>query len=336
MPRVRWPRRGSRAYYPRKRAKSIVGRIDRWPEVEGSPRLLGLAGYKVGMTHVFVIEDREKTPDYGKEVMAPVTVIEAPPMLVCALRAYTKGPNGLKPLTEAWIDNPPENLKRRIKPLTGVGGAQGLDEIRKEIDRIFEFRLLLATQPWMTGIGKKKPEVMEVKIGGGTIEEQLEYAKSLLGKSIRASEVFKPGESVDVIGVTKGKGFQGPVKRFGVRILQDKARKTKRGVATLGPWHPARVMPGVPRAGQMGFHNRTEYNKRILMIGEDKDKIVPPGGFIRYGVIKSDYIVVKGSVMGPPKRLIRLRKAVRRARLPEGAPMITYINTTFHLGGGSS
>lgn len=335
MPRVRWPRRGSRAYSPRKRARSIVGRVDHWPEADGPPHLLGFAGYKAGMTHVFMVEDREKTPDYGKEVMTPVTVIETPPMIVCALRAYVKDANGLRPLTEAWMDNPPENLKRRIKPLTGVGGAQ-LDRIKEELDRVAEFRLLLATQPWLTGIGKKKPEVMEVKIGGGTVKEQFEYAMGLLGKSVRASDVFKAGESIDVIGVTKGKGFQGPVKRFGVRLLQDKARKTKRGVATLGPWHPARVMPGVPRAGQMGFHNRTEYNKRILMIGVDQGKINPPGGFIRYGLIKNEYMVVKGSVMGPPKRLVRLRKAVRRAKAPEEAPMITYVNTTFPAGGGST
>jgi large subunit ribosomal protein L3 len=335
MPRVRWPRRGSRAYSPRKRAKSIVGRVDHWPEVEGPPQLLGFAGYKAGMTHTFMVEDRKNTPDYGKEVMTPVTVIEAPPMLVCALRAYVKESEGLKPLTEAWMDNPPENLRRRIKPLTGVGGSQQLEMMRRELDRISELRLLLATQPWLTGIGKKKPEAMEVKIGGGKIEEQFEYAKGLLGKSVRASDVLKAGESVDVIGVTKGKGFQGPVKRFGVRILQDKARKTKRGVATLGPWHPARVMPGVPRAGQMGFHHRTEYNKRILLVGEG-DKINPPGGFIRYGLVKNDYIVVKGSVMGPEKRLIRLRKAVRRAKAPEEAPTVTYVHSTFLAGGGSS
>lgn len=336
MPRIRQPRRGSRAYYPRKRARSIVGRVGYWPEAEGPPHLLGFAGYKAGMTHVFMIEDREKSPDYGKEVMTPVTVIETPPMLVCALRAYIREVDSLRPLTEVWMENPPENLRRRIKPLTGVGGTQQLDIIRNEIDRIAEFRLLLATQPWLTGIGKKKPEVMEVKIGGGTIEEQFEYAKNLLGKSIKASDVFKVGESIDVIGVTKGKGFQGPVKRFGVRILQDKARKTKRGVGTLGPWHPARVMPGVPRAGQMGFHNRTEYNKRILMIGGEQDKINPPGGFIRYGLIKNEYIVLKGSVMGPPKRLIRLRKAVRMAKAPEKAPIVTYVNTIFHAGGSSS
>ncbi len=335
MPRVRWPRRGSRAYSPRKRAKSIVGRVDHWPEAEGPPHLLGFAGYKAGMTHIFMIEDREHTPYFGKEVMSPVTLIEAPPMVVCALRAYVKGYDGLKPLTEIWMENPPENLRRRIKPLVGVGGSQQLERMKGEMDRIAEFRVLLSTQPWLTGIGKKRPEVMEVKIGGGTVEERLEYGLSLIGRGIRASEVFKAGESVDAIGVTKGKGFQGPVKRWGVRILQDKARKTKRGVATLGPWHPARVMPGVPRAGQTGLHNRTEYNKRIVMIGGEPEKINPPGGFIGYGLIKNDYLMVRGSVMGPPKRLIRLRKAVRGAKASEEAPTVTYVHPTSLMGGVS-
>lgn len=85
------PRHGSLAYLPRKRASRLLGRIRFWPKVTlDAPRLLGFTGYKAGMTHVFAIEDRKRSPDFGKEVMRSATVLETPPMLVCAVRAYAR------------------------------------------------------------------------------------------------------------------------------------------------------------------------------------------------------------------------------------------------------
>ena len=100
-------------------------------------------------------------------------------------------------------------------------------------------------------------------------------------------------------------------------------------MASIGPWSPRRVMPGVPRAGQMGLHHRTEFNKRILIMGDNGEQITPKSGFNRYGKITENFIVLKGSVMGPPKRLIKIRKAVRKPKYPEKAPQITYVNTDF-------
>ena len=131
------------------------------------------------------------------------------------------------------------------------------------------------------------------------IEEQFEYVKKILGKTISVNEIFKEGQFVDVIAVTKGKGWQGVVKRWGVKILSHKARKTKRGVAALGPWKPPRVLYTVPRPGQMGYHQRTEFNKRILKIGENGEEVTPKGGFLRYGPVKGMYLMLKGSVPGP-------------------------------------
>jgi large subunit ribosomal protein L3 len=329
VPRVRRPKRGSRAFSPRKRAKNIAGRIDFWPEIGGSPRLLGFAGYKAGMTHVFVIEDRDRAPDYGSEMKSAATVIDAPPMTVVAVRAYEKTHDGLKTLTEAWMGELPTDIFRAVKTRGGSGPEVGFGKMEDQIEKIVQLRIIAATQPRITGVPKKKPDLMEIAVGGGSTEEQLEYARGLLGKTVGVSDIFDAGESIDVIGVTKGKGFQGPVKRWGIRILQHKSRKTKRGVASIGPWVPRRVMRGVPRAGQMGFHNRTEFNKRILLLGSDGDRVTPQSGFNRYGDIRSDYLLLKGSVMGPPKRLIKLRKAARRSRYPEEAPQVTYVNTEF-------
>lgn len=329
MPRVRSPKRGSRAFSPRKRAKRIGGKIGFWPEAEGGPHLLGFAGYKAGMTHVFAVEDRDRSPDFGSEIKNAATVIDAPPMNIVGVRAYELTHDGLKALTEAWMDGLPIDVYRRVKTHGGKGQEEGLESIEVKMDRISQLRVIAATQPRLTGAPNKKPDLMEIAIGGDSIEEQLEYAKGLLGETVSVADVFDVGESIDIIGVTKGKGFQGPVKRWGIRILQHKSRKTVRGVAAIGPWSPRRVMHGVPRAGQMGFHNRTERNKRILLMGSDGERVTPPGGFNRYGGVGSEYVLLKGSVMGPPKRLIKLRKAARRSKYLVEPPRVTYVNTEF-------
>jgi len=321
------PKRGSLAYLPRGRASRPIGRVRYWPEVEEGPVMLGFAAYKAGMTYAIVIDDTPGSMNFGKEVVNPITVLDAPPMLICAIRAYTRDNSGLKTLTEAWAKNLPKDFERIPGVKENPDLEEDLKKIEENFDKIVEFRVLAATQTRLTRVPKKKPDIMEIKIGGGTIEEQFEYVKNLLGKTISAKEVFKEGQFIDVIAITKGKGFQGPVKRWGVRILQHKARKTKRGVATLGPWHPARVLYTVPRAGQMGYFQRTEYNKRILKIGEDGSEVTPKGGFLRYGPIKGEYILVRGSIPGPPKRLIRLRYPARPPKImPEGAPQITYLS----------
>lgn len=305
------PKRGSLAYLPRGRVARETGRIRYWPPVSKGPKLLGFMGYKAGMTHLFYVEDHPRSPNFGKEVNQPGTVIETPPILICGVRAYIRTDYGLKTFTEAWMKDPPKDLERVFTLPDNFAPENGLKKIEENLDSIVEFRLLTITQPRLTSVPKKKPELMEIKVDGASIKELFEYARGLLGKTVGVTEVFKEGQFVDAIAVTKGKGFQGPVKRWGVRILSRKSRKIKRGVACIGPWRPPRVLYTVPRAGQMGYHKRTEYNKRILKIGVDGKEVTPSGGFVRYGVVKSTFLLLKGSVPGPRKRLVRLRVPAR-------------------------
>jgi len=327
------PRRGSLAYLPRGRAAREVGKIRFWPSVRQGPTLLGFAGYKAGMTHVLMIEDKQGTPDFGKEIVHPATLLDAPPIQVCAIRAYTKNEYGLRTFTEAWMKKPSKDLNRTLTLPKNSDPNQGLKKIEENLDNITEFRLLVTTQPRLATVSKKKMDIMEIKIDGGSIEEQFEYAKKLFGKTISITEVFKEGQFIDVVSVTKGKGFQGPVKRWGIKILPRKSRKTKRGVAAIGPWKPARLLYTVPRAGQMGYHQRTEYNKRILKIGSDGSEVSPKGGFLRYGLVRGTYILLDGSLPGPAKRLIRLRYPARPPRdIPEAPPKITNISLESQQG----
>ncbi|MCW4045503.1 MAG: 50S ribosomal protein L3 [Candidatus Bathyarchaeota archaeon] len=322
------PKHGSLAYLPRHRAKKPVARIRYWPQITAdTPRLLAFTGYKAGMTFIFTIEDRKRSPNFGKEVMRAATVIETPPILILGIRAYTKTPYGLEHLTEAWMKNPPAELERALVLPENFDTEQMLQKLTDQLENIAVLRVIAATQPKQTSLSKKKPDITEIQISGATIPQQLEYAKQLLGKTVTAEEVFKNGQYIDVAAVTTGKGFQGPVKRWHVTKLQHKGRKTKRGIATLGPWNPHHLMYSIPRAGQMGYHQRIEYNKRILKIGKDGKEITVKGGYTRYGTIKGPYILIEGSVPGTEKRTVRLRYPARPPKeTPEEPPQITYVS----------
>ena len=322
------PRHGSLAYLPRKRAEHLLARINFWPAVEAeTPRLLGFMAYKAGMTHVFTIEDRKRSPDFGKEVIRAATVLETPPVLICALRAYTRNVDGLRALTEAWIEDPPKDLERVFTMPENFKAEEGLKRIEQDLAKVVKLRVVAVTQPKETNLSKKKPDVAEIELGGGTVQQQFEFAKNLMGKTVTPAEIFKEGQFVDVASVSTGKGFQGPVKRWGVTILQAKGRKTKRGIATLGPWNPHHVMYSIARAGQMGYHQRTEFNKRILKIGKDGKEVTPKGGFLRYGMVRGSYVILAGSIAGTEKRPIRLRYPARPPRnVAEEPPQITHVS----------
>ena len=321
------PRHGSLAYLPRGRAKRKVGRIRFWPKVEEGPTLLGFMGYKAGMTQMIIVEDKPGSLHLGKETAHPATVLDVPPIIVFAIRAYTKDQYGIETFTEAWMKDPPKDFDRAFVLPEEFDTEKNLKKLEENADQIAEIRLMVASQPRLAAVPKKKPDITEIKVDGGSIKEQIEYAKSLLGKMVSITDVFKEGGYMDVVAITKGKGFQGPVKRWGIKLLPRKSRKTKRGVAAIGPWKPARVLYTVPRAGQMGYHQRTEYNKRILKIGIDGKEVTPKGGFVRYGEVKGTYIIVDGSLPGPAKRLIRLRYPARAPKkIPDTPPNISYIS----------
>jgi large subunit ribosomal protein L3 len=279
------------------------------------------------MTYVFTIEDRKRSPHFGKEVMRAVTILETPPIIICAIRTYSKTPYGLQNITEAWMKNPPALLDRTLVLPENFDTEGMLQKISENLEHTNIVRVIAATQPSLTSLSKKKPETSEIQIGGGTIAQQFEYAKQLLGKTVTPEEVFKDGQYIDIGGITVGKGFQGPVKRWGVTKLQHKGRKTKRGIATLGPWNPHHLMYSIPRAGQMGYHQRIEFNKRILKIGKDGKEVTVKGGFIRYGEVNGPYILLQGSIPGTEKRQIRLRVPARPpTETPEAAPQVTYVS----------
>jgi len=329
MPDIHHPKRGSHGFSPRKRARAETPHIKSWPEGLEKPKIQGFLGYKAGMTHAFVVDYRPTSTTSGREVMMPVSVVETPPIKIAAVRAYKKDVHGLQTSGELWAEKLDPELAKRL-PLLKKQKKKTWD-FTKEAD---EIRVIVYTQPKLvTSIPKKTPEIREMRISGGSLEEQIAYAKDILGKEIKINDTIKEGDMLDVIAVTKGKGFQGHVKRWGVKLLTHKNSKHRRMIGTQGSWHPNWVQATVPNAGQMGYHQRTEYNKRVLKVGENGEDITPSGGFPQYGVVQNSYILLHGSIPGPTKRVVGLRDAIRYQRgVKIEKPEITYISTTSKQG----
>jgi len=322
MPQVKKPRRGSLQFHPRVRAKRLYPSISTYPTVD-KPKVLAFAGYKSAMLHAIILDNNKGSPTFGQEISVPATVLDCPPLKVIGIRAYQNTNQGLKVLKETVTKDLPKHLSRKMK-VGNFKTEENLAAIEKNSDKISNIRLIISTQPKLSGIGKKTPEVFEIGVGGNNSNEKLTFAKEILGKEIKPADVVKEGELVDVVAVTKGKGTQGPVKRFGVRIQNRHAKQKRRHVGAIAAQTPGRVLWTSPMAGQLGTFTRTELNKRVLKIGNGEE-ITPKSGFTRYGVIKSNYVLVQGSVPGPKKRLILLRPAIRPSKLKLLVPEIRQI-----------
>lgn len=329
MPKEHRPRHGSMAFSPRKRSESLVPHFNSWPEIDGGPKIQGFAGYKAGMTHVSLVDYRPTSTTAGQEVQEPVTVVEVPPMRVAAIRFYKQTHNGLQTAGEIWGEKIDKELARVFPLPKNKSKEDALSKIEpKDVD---EVRVITYTQPKLvSGVPKKAPDVMETRIGGGSVEERISYALSILGKEVEVTDFCSEGSMIDVAAITKGKGFQGHIKRWGIKLLRHKNSKHRRMVGTLGSFQPGYVRPTVPQAGQVGYHQRTEYNKRVLKIGDKGEEITPNGGFLHYGKVENRYVVLHGSIPGPAKRLVRFRDPSRfvgsgYAKL-EKPPEVTFIS----------
>ena len=306
------PRRGSIAYLPRGRAKSMEARIRSWPKITSDePKLLGHAGFKAGCVQLVSVDDRDKTPNAGKQLVSLGTVIVTPPLLIIGVRGYSKDANGKHAYFDIYANDTPKNIERafNIKP-----NEEAVAQAEKSLKHIKEIFAIVAVTPNLAGLEQKKPYIFEVSVSGGDIPKQFLFVKELLGKEVKIEQVFENGVTVDVAAITKGKGWEGPITRWGVKRKQHKSRKSVREVGSLGPISPQYVMYTVPRAGQRGFHQRVEYDKRIMVMSNtEKNEFVinPTGGFKHFGNVNGDFIIVKGSVPGTYRRLIKLRKQIR-------------------------
>lgn len=362
---------GSMGFAPRKRARNQRGKIRSFPKDDPKKpvHLTAFIGYKAGMTHVVRTVTRPGSKRHNKEVIDAVTILECAPMTVVGVVGYVETPRGLRALTTVWAQHLSDECRRRFyknwykakrKAFTQYSkkytDQKDKKQIERDIERIKRYcqvvRVLAHTQMEKLHLRQRKAHLMEIQVNGGSVAEKVEWAKTHFEKEVRIGDVFQINQFVDTIGVSKGHGVNGVIKRFGVRKLPKKTHRGYRKVACIGAWHPERVMHTVPRAGQMGFHHRTERNKKVFKVGlgarfgtKDNAKtdadpteknITPLGGFPHYGAVNEDYIMIRGSIMGAKKRVITLREAIfpPAGRLTEEKIDIKFIDTASKLGHG--
>jgi large subunit ribosomal protein L3e len=361
------PRHGSLGFLPRKRARRQRGRIKAFPKDDPSKpcHLTAFLSYKAGMTHVVRDVDKPGSKLHKKEVVEAVTVLEAPPMVVVGIVGYIETPRGLRSLKTVWAEHLSDECKRRFyknwykskkKAFTKyakVKYQKGGESIKRDLEKIKKYctviRVLAHTQMRKLNIGQKKAHIAEIQVNGGTTAEKVDFATGLFEKTVSVDQVFAKDEMIDAIGVTKGKGFEGVIHRWGVTRLPRKTHRGLRKVACIGAWHPARIQFSVPRAGQNGYHHRTQMNLKIYRIAKGNNpqsastefdltekSITPLGGFPHYGVVNEDFIMVRGSVLGPRKRVITLRKSLytNTSRYAQEEINLKFIDTSSKFGHG--
>ncbi len=311
-------------YWPRRRASKRLARLRNSPKF-AEQALCNLVAFKVGMTHVTMVDDTE-SPSKNAEVAKACTVLEVPKMEVYGARFYSPNQFNNYQETKTEIYNKAIAQKLNIKKITN--DETKLDAMKAKLKEFNEVRALVVAYPKGLSAEQHHPVRFESVVGGKNVEEKFEFISKVLGKEIKASESFKPGEYVDVLGISKGKGWQGPIKRFHVKRNFHKATNKIRHGGPLGAFGSGKIFYTVPRAGQLGFNYRTEHNKRILKLGlkTDIEFVNKRAGFSNYGLVKNDYVIVSGSVAGPAKRMVRIRKSIRhRNETGIKEPKVVYV-----------
>lgn len=159
-----------------------------------------------------------------------------------------------------------------------------------------------------------KPETGHLKKANTTPKRFLKEIRGVsvsdyaLGDVLKA-DVFAAGEMVDVTGTSKGKGFQGVIKRHNQsRGPMSHGSQYHRGVGSMGTMLPMRVLPGKKLPGHMGHVQVTIQNLEVIKVD-----------------LENNVILIKGSVPGPKNSLVLVRTAVKTGdKTKEPVELIVY------------
>merc|ERR1712111_206174 len=369
------PRHGSLKFLPKKRCTRPRGTPKSFPKDDASQpiHLTAFIGFKAGMTHVVREAEKPGSAINKKEVVEPVTIVECPPLKVVGVTGYIKTADGPRSIKTVWAARLTDEVKRRFyknwyackkKAFTKSSKKWESEDGKKSIDRDLELlkkhavsvRAICHTQMQGLSLRQKKAHLIEIQVNGGSIADKVEWCKDNFEKEVAVNTVFAKNEMIDCIGITKGRGYHGVTSRWHTKKLPRKTHKGLRKVACIGAWHPSRVAFSVARSGQKGYHHRTEINKKIYRVGKghhtvdgkvvknnaatyyditDKD-INPMGGFPHYGLVKNDFLLMKGCIVGSKKRVLTLRKSllVQTKRWALEKINLKFIDTSSKFGHG--
>ncbi|KAG8506399.1 60S ribosomal protein L3-like [Galemys pyrenaicus] len=217
-----------------------------------------------------------------REEVEAVTVVETPPVVVVGVVGYVATPRGLRSFKTVFAEHLSDECRRRFyrdwhkskkkaftKACKRWREATGKKQLQKDFAAMKKYckviRVIVHTQMKLLPFRQKKAHIMEIQLNGGTVAEKVAWARARLEQQVPVHSVFSQSEVIDVIAVTKGRGVKGVTSRWHTKKLPRKTHKGLRKVACIGAWHPARVGCSIARAGQKGYHHRTELNKKVSL-----------------------------------------------------------------------
>ena len=225
--------------------------------------MIGIIGKKLGMTQIF--------NEAGQQI--PVTVVEAPPNPVVFVNEKERmgyasvqlgyGQQRTRRSSKSGERTP--RGRRASKAEVGHAAKAGL-EAPPAVLRSFR----------IDDAPGKKPEIPTYKIG-----------------DVVKVDIFTPGEKVKVTGTSKGRGFQGVVKRYGIGGGPNTHGNTKhRRPGSIGPGtDPSRVIKGKKMPGHYGAARHTQTNLRVEKVD-----------------VERNLIYIRGAVAGPTNGILLVRK----------------------------
>merc|ERR1719487_2927299 len=182
--------------------------------------------------------DKPGSKLHKKEIVEAVSILEAPPMRIVGFVGYVETPRGLRALTSVWAGHLSDECKRRFyknfykskqKAFTKyqkryTEAAKGSEApMAAEIERAKNYcqviRAIVHTQVTKAKIGQKKAHLKEIQINGGSVAQKVDFVTGLFEQEVKIEDVFSQDEMIDLIGSTRGRGFDGVITRWGCTRL---------------------------------------------------------------------------------------------------------------------
>ncbi|KAB0368450.1 hypothetical protein FD755_020216 [Muntiacus reevesi] len=326
------PRHGSLGFLPRKRSSRLRGKVKRFPKGDFSKpvHLTAFLGYKAGMTHIVREVDRPGSKVNKKEVVEAVTIVETPPMVTVGIVGYVETPQGLWTFKTIFAEHISDKYKRRFyknwhkskkkafpkycKKWQDVDGKKQLEMDFSSMKKYCQvIRVIAHTQMRLLPLLQKKAHLMESQVNGGTVAEKLDWARERLEQQVPVNQVLGQDEMTDVIGVTKGKGYRGVASRWHTKKLPHKTHRGLRRIYKISQGY-------LIKDGKLIKNNASTDH-------DLSDKSINPlGGFVHYGQVTNDLVMLKGCVVGTKKRVLTLCKSLLTD--------LKFIDTTSKFGHG--
>jgi large subunit ribosomal protein L3 len=143
---------------------------------------MGFAGFKAGGINIMTVDDRDRTPNFGKQFLNPSTVIATPPIRVVGIRGYTEDVDGRHVGFDVYSRDAPKELSRKVE----VKYKEDLfAKAEASLSSIHSIMAIATVVPRDANLPQKKPFVFEIAVSGNDNQKIFEYVKGLFGKEIR-------------------------------------------------------------------------------------------------------------------------------------------------------